>query len=225
MTRLRKRLTTLLAAYRRLLRTPLDGSLSPVARRRQAGYNLVEIMIVMAIIGMLMSAAGFGGFAMLERSRRKETRRMMHTIEQALVTWQAEGASPVRRPLTALVEKKFLTKEPKDGWGHSFQFKCPASTTTRSIRQLGQDGKEGTTDDIKSWEEERPRSKTMRAVGHIAPDLFGLRGRAARLFADRDHDRHGHRRLAGRWRDRRFSLAGAQRDPQHGDQAGGGDSL
>lgn len=158
MTRLRKRLTTLLAAYRRLLRTPLDGSLSPAVRHRQAGYNLVEIMIVMAIIGMLMSAAGFGGFAMLERSRRKETRRMMHTIEQALVTWQAEGGESCPPALTSLVEKKFLTKEPKDGWGHSFQFKCPGEHNNEiDLVSLGKDGKEGTTDDIKSWEEEETK--------------------------------------------------------------------
>jgi general secretion pathway protein G len=138
MTRLRNRIKTLVAAYRRLLRTPLDGGLSPAARRRQAGYNLVEIMIVMAIIGMLMSAAGFGGFAMLERSRRKETRRMMHTIEQALVTWQAE--------------------DPKDGWGRPFQFKCPGEHNNEiDLISLGKDGKEGTTDDIKSWEEEETK--------------------------------------------------------------------
>jgi general secretion pathway protein G len=157
MTRFTQRIRTIWVQSRRLWAQRQD-LLSPQARRRQAGYNLVEIMIVMAIIGMLMSAAGFGGFAMLERSRRKETRRMMHIIEQAVVTWQADGGDSCPPSLAALVEKKHLNKEPKDGWGHPFQFKCPGEHNNEiDLMSLGKDGKEGTPDDIKSWEEEEAK--------------------------------------------------------------------
>ena len=154
MTRFTQRIRLIWVQSRRLWAQRQD-LLGPQARRRQAGYNLVEIMIVMAIIGMLMGAAGFGGFAMLERSRRKETRRMMNLIEQAVVAWQADGGEACPPTLNAMVEKKILTKDPKDGWGHPFQFKCPGEHNNEiDLVSLGTDGKEGTADDIKSWEEE-----------------------------------------------------------------------
>lgn len=124
------------------------------SRRQEGGYNLVEIMIVMAIIGMLIGAAGFGGFAMLERARKKDTVRMFRLVEQALVMYQSDGGDSCPPNLNTLVEKKFITKEPKDGWGRSFQIKCPGDEGRDiDLISLGKDGKEGTEDDLRSWED------------------------------------------------------------------------
>jgi general secretion pathway protein G len=123
--------------------------------RKQGGFNLIEIMIVLAIISMLMGAAGFGGFALLEKARKKETRNMMHQIENALVQFQTEGSETCPPALTELVTRKILNKEPKDGWGRPFQFKCPGEHGNEiDLVSLGKDGKEGTADDIRSWEED-----------------------------------------------------------------------
>lgn len=127
-------------------------------RRREAGYTLTEIMIVLAIISLLMGAAGFGAFAALDKARRKETRNMFHQIENALVQYQTESSEPCPPSLTDLVTKKILNKEPKDGWGHPFQFKCPGEHGNEiDLISFGKDGKEGTADDLRSWEEEETK--------------------------------------------------------------------
>lgn len=123
--------------------------------RRQRGFNLIEIMVVLTIISMLMGAVGFGAFAMLEKARKKETRNIMHAIENALVQWQTESTDACPPALNDLVTRKILNKDPKDGWGRPFQFKCPGEHGNEiDLVSLGKDGKEGTADDIKSWEDE-----------------------------------------------------------------------
>ena len=123
--------------------------------RRQHGFNLIEIMVVLTIISMLMGAVGFGAFAMLEKARKKETRNIMHSIENALVQWQTESTDACPPSLNEMVTKKILNKDPKDGWGRPFQFKCPGDHNNEiDLISLGKDGKEGTADDIKSWEED-----------------------------------------------------------------------
>ena len=126
-----------------------------VASRRQHGFNLIEIMVVLTIISMLMGAVGFGAFAMLEKARKKETRNIMHSIENALVQWQTESTDSCPPSLNEMVTKKILNKDPKDGWGRPFQFKCPGEHNNEiDLVSLGKDGKEGTADDIKSWEDD-----------------------------------------------------------------------
>lgn len=124
--------------------------------RRQGGYNLIEIMVVLTIISMLMGAVGFGAFAFLERARKKETRNVMKTIENAVVQWQTESSEPCPPNLQELATRKILNKEPKDGWGRPLVFKCPGEHGSEiDLTSLGKDGKEGTADDIKSWEEDK----------------------------------------------------------------------
>ncbi len=125
-----------------------------LSRSAASGMTLTEIMIVLAIIGMIMGAAAFTGFAQLEKSRQKETRIQMRQVEGALVQWQTESSDPCPSALTDLVAKKILTKEPKDGWGHPFIFKCPGEHNNDiDLTSKGKDGKEGTEDDIHSWDD------------------------------------------------------------------------
>jgi general secretion pathway protein G len=53
------------------------------------------------------------------------------------------------------VTEKILKKDPKDGWLHPFTFKCPGEHGDIDLVSKGKDGKEGTEDDIKSWEEDK----------------------------------------------------------------------
>ncbi len=130
------------------------------SRRGERGFNLIEIMVVLTIISMLMGAVGFGAFAMLDKARRKETRNIMRSIENALVQWQTESTDSCPASLNDLVARKILNKDPKDGWGRPFQFKCPGEHGNEiDLISLGKDGKDGTADDIKSWEEEDTANK------------------------------------------------------------------
>lgn len=124
-------------------------------RAGERGFSLTEIMIVLAIISLIMGAAAFTGFTQLEKAKVKETRTVMRQVESALVQWQADSNETCPSGLSDLVTKKILNKEPKDGWGKPFAFKCPGEHGEIDLVSKGKDGKEGTEDDIRSWEEEK----------------------------------------------------------------------
>lgn len=124
--------------------------------RAQRGMTLTEIMIVLAIISMIMGAAGFVGFSRLKEAKVKQTRITMKQVEGAITQWQADSNESCPASLDDLVSKKILNKAPKDGWNNPFVFKCPGEHNNDiDLMSRGADGKEGTEDDIKSWDEEQ----------------------------------------------------------------------
>lgn len=91
--------------------------------------------------------------AMLGRYRVKETVNTMKTIENAIVQWQTESAEACPPGLISLVERKILSKSPKDAWGNYFLFKCPGAHGGEiDLVSAGPDGKFNTADDVNSWQ-------------------------------------------------------------------------
>ena len=129
------------------------GRLRTMAAR---GMTLIEIMIVVAIIGMLMGTVGVYAFGRFERAKITDTKIIIKNIEQALVHYQTDNPDPCPKSLNDLVVQKYLSgnKDPVDAWGQPLSFKCPGEHNTdgADIVSKGKDHQEGTQDDIKSWE-------------------------------------------------------------------------
>lgn len=126
-------------------------------RRRMRGMTLVEIMVVVAIIGMLMGTVGVYAYGRLEKARVSDTKMVIHSVEQALVHYQTDNSEGCPKSLSELQTQKYLTKEPKDAWGSPLIFVCPGTHNPDSadITSLGKDkkeGGEGTNADIHSWD-------------------------------------------------------------------------
>jgi general secretion pathway protein G len=118
------------------------------------GMTLIEIMVVVAIMGMLMGAVGVFAYGRLEKARETDTKMVIKSIEQALVHYQTDNTDGCPKSLDDLYEQKYLTKKPVDAWNSPLSFKCPGEHNTdgADIVSTGKDKKEGTADDIKSWE-------------------------------------------------------------------------
>jgi general secretion pathway protein G len=130
-----------------------------LARRAEGGYTLTEIMIALAIVSMMLGGAAVYAFGQFEKARKKETINMMRKIKDGVLQWRMDATGGEQCPsgLADLVTSKVFNKEPKDGWGRQFVFKCPGDHDTDGVDlvSFGKDGKEGTADDIKSWDEEK----------------------------------------------------------------------
>jgi general secretion pathway protein G len=135
--------------------------------RSEAGYSLLELLVVLAILGLIISIAAPRVIGYFESSKSKIAKIEISNLQAALdVYLLSEHAYPTQdQGLKALIESPqgvenwagpYLTR--KDGivdpWGRPFIYKIPGAHGKFDISTLGADGKEGGTDedqDLGSW--------------------------------------------------------------------------
>ncbi len=82
-------------------------------RKRRAGFTLMELMVVMAIIASLITLALPRYFHSVERSREAVLKQDLHIMRDAIDKFFADRG---RYPLTLeeLAEKRYLRRVPND---------------------------------------------------------------------------------------------------------------
>ena len=142
-----------------LMRDPIERSLDRKSLMRSArqGLTLVEIMVVMAILGVLMAVLGGSMLGYLDTANEDATRLAMGRVDQALQVYAAKHKGKYPSTSDGLeVAAKYMSdsKVPQDAWGQDFQYFSPGSHSESpyDILSVGKDGQEGTDDDVKSWE-------------------------------------------------------------------------
>jgi len=139
--------------------------LSP--RRREAGFTLLELLVVLAIMGLLAAIIGPQVIKYLGSSRTQTARVQIQNIVAALELFkldvghyptQAEGlAALVAAPQSeAGWNGPYLKRETaiKDPWGEPYIYKNPGQHGEVDVYSLGSDKAEGGTgeaQDVGSW--------------------------------------------------------------------------
>jgi general secretion pathway protein G len=125
------------------------------ARRRDAGMTMLEIMIVLALIGLVMSAVGVGVFAQFKKGQRKVAQAQVNDIAAKIVQFMADNNSECPKGIDDLVAQKYLPKKQKDPWNRELIIRCPGTLNTEGVDviSIGPDGQEGTADDVKAAEQ------------------------------------------------------------------------
>jgi len=136
--------------------------------RKLSGFSLIELLVVLAILGLLAGLVGPQVMKFLGGSKTKTTKLQIEDLSTALDLYHLEvGSYPSNSEgLAALVERPsgaanwngpYLKKRqvPKDPWGHEFHYNQPGQHGVFDIYSLGSDnteGGDGEAQDVVGWD-------------------------------------------------------------------------
>ena len=129
----------------------MDKSDKSARHIRQGGFTLVELLLVVAILGILATVAIMNVGGMSEEARVSATRTSIAAIEQAARMFEIRtGKYPdsIDQLLQPMGDRQPLldAKSKNDQWGNPFAFKKTSNFI--EIRSAGSDGAMNTQDDI-----------------------------------------------------------------------------
>lgn len=135
-------------------------------RVSDAGFTLLELLVVMVIIGLLAGFVGPRYFSQIGKSEAKTAHAQLNALEQALDQYRLDvGHYPsTEQGLTALTVKPadeskwngpYLKKAaPLDPWGRKYSYKFPGEHNDFDLWSYGMDNKPGgagENEDITNW--------------------------------------------------------------------------
>jgi general secretion pathway protein G len=139
-------------------------------RPLQQGFTLIEIMVVIAILGILAALIVPKIMSRPDQARRVAASQDIGTIMQALNLYRLDnGQYPTQgQGLQALIQKPstdpvpnnwkdggYVERLPNDPWGNAYQYLNPGVHGAIDVFSYGADGKpggEGNDADIGSWQ-------------------------------------------------------------------------
>ena len=148
----------------------LAGSREATRRARQRGLTLVELLVVVAILGLLSTVVVLNVLPARDRAAVQKARTDIASIETALQQYRLDNLDyPSQRAgLTALTEAPsdlrqpdryraggYIQRLPEDPWGTPYQYAYPGELGEFDVYSLGRDGRpggEGLDADIGNWE-------------------------------------------------------------------------
>lgn len=139
--------------------------------RRQGGFSLIEIMVVVIIIGLLASIVAPAVLNRADDARIQKVQADFKNIQTALKLYRIDNyvypsseqglEALVQKPTTAPEPRNwkqggYLDDLPQDPWGNDYKYLSPGESREYDIYTLGADGVtggEGQNADISVWDE------------------------------------------------------------------------
>ncbi|HVC50593.1 MAG TPA: type II secretion system major pseudopilin GspG [Stellaceae bacterium] len=136
-------------------------------RHPAAGFTLLELLVVLAILGLLVGLVAPQVMKYFDRAKTDTARVDIHNIEEALDLFrldvgryptQQEGieALVIKPPGIAGWEGPYIKQRavPKDPWGQPYHYRVPGQHGDYDLYTLGADnapGGTGENQDITNW--------------------------------------------------------------------------
>jgi general secretion pathway protein G len=141
---------------------------APLRRAAQAGFTLIELMVVLVIIGVLAALIVPNVLDRADDARATAARTDVNNLMQAHKLYKLDNQryptaeqglqALINRPSTPPVPpnwKPYVEKLPNDPWGRPYQYLNPGVKGEIDVMSFGADGEpggEGKNADIGSWQ-------------------------------------------------------------------------
>ncbi len=121
--------------------------------KKQAGFTLIEIMIVVVIIGILSSIILPKIIDKPNEARVQKARSDIQTISSVLDLYKLDKFNyPTTDEGISVLVGQYLKKPPKDPWGNDYYYLSPGEHSDFDLYSSGVDKKLGGGDDINNWQ-------------------------------------------------------------------------
>ena len=143
-------------------------TISRLRRAVQAGFTLIELMVVLVIIGVLAALIVPNVLDRADDARITAARTDVNNLMQALKLYKLDNQryptteqglqALLAKPTTGPIPpnwKPYVEKLPQDPWNHPYQYLNPGVKGEIDVMSFGADGQaggEGKNADIGSWQ-------------------------------------------------------------------------
>jgi general secretion pathway protein G len=127
-------------------------------RKKEAGFTLIEILVVVIIIGFIASLIAPNIMGRFERSKEEIAKAQIEMLSSGVMSFKVDmNRYPAK--LDELIQSKepkwrgpYLSKQtlPKDPWDRDYMYKAPGEHGAFDLYSLGPDGTLGEKS-IKNW--------------------------------------------------------------------------
>jgi general secretion pathway protein G len=128
----------------------------------RAGFSIAELMIVIAIIGILSAIMVPSYFGFVNRARRRNAESTLRILKQAITMFELDNShlpetlkDLVKKPANATNWQEYLERKeiPMDPWGEKYQYKkTPGGEHPYELYSFGSSGRGAPkTDWINAW--------------------------------------------------------------------------
>ena len=129
------------------------------AQRRRAlaasrGLTLIEILVVLAIIGLIVGGVAVAAFGQFSQSQEKVAGNDVVALENAAEMYMVQNGGKCPKDQQDLKAGGVIKKVKKDPWGTKYQIKCPGEHGDLDVMSAGPDREFDSKDDIVSWDTE-----------------------------------------------------------------------
>lgn len=124
-------------------------------RALSRGVTLIEILIVLAIVGLIAGGVAVYAVPKFKESQLKQAKISAQDLQTIADGWRADNGNDCPTPQRLKAEKQMSAgSNLNDPWGAPWKINCDGDNTT--VISFGPDKKEGTADDIHFPPDEQP---------------------------------------------------------------------